>query len=64
MNEKAQVLNFEGDIIKGLYAAGEIVGGVHGASRLGSCSVTECIVFGRIAGREVSAEIRKADLDV
>jgi len=41
---KAQVLDFDGNVIKGLYAAG-----VHGASRLGSCAITECIVFGRIA---------------
>lgn len=53
INEKAQVVDFEGQIIPNLYAAGEVVGGVHGASRLGSCAVTECIVFGRIAGKEV-----------
>lgn len=52
INSKAQVLDFDGNVIKGLYAAGEVAGGVHGASRLGSCSITECIVFGRIAGRE------------
>jgi succinate dehydrogenase/fumarate reductase flavoprotein subunit len=53
INKKAQVLDFDNNIIKGLYAAGEIVGGVHGASRLGSCAVTECIVFGRIAGKNI-----------
>lgn len=53
VNEKAQVLDFNGQTIVGLYAAGEVVGGVHGASRLGSCAVTECIVFGRIAGRNI-----------
>lgn len=36
--------------IAGLYAAGEITGGVHGASRLGSCAIPDCLVFGRIAG--------------
>jgi len=51
INEKAQVLDYNKVVIKGLYAAGEVVGGVHGASRLGSCAVTECIVFGRIAGK-------------
>lgn len=53
INEDAQVLDFNNRIIKNLYAAGEVVGGVHGASRLGSCSITECIVFGRIAGQKI-----------
>ncbi len=53
VNENAQVLDFDEKIINNLFAAGEAVGGVHGASRLGSCSITECIVFGRIAGKNV-----------
>ncbi len=53
INERAQVLDFNGKIISGLFAAGEVVGGVHGASRLGSCAITECIVFGRIAGQNI-----------
>lgn len=53
INKYAQVLDYKGSIIKGLFAAGEIVGGVHGASRLGSCAVTECLVFGRIAGKNI-----------
>jgi len=53
INEKTQVLNTHDEVIDGLYAVGEVVGGVHGASRLGSCAITECIVFGRIAGQEV-----------
>ncbi len=52
---KAQVLNLDGDPIPRLYAAGEMCGGVHGASRLGSCALTECLVFGRIAGKEAAA---------
>lgn len=44
--------------IPGLYAAGEVTGGVHGMDRLGGCSSVDCFVFGRIAGREVAA--RKA----
>ena len=39
--------------IKGLYAAGEIVGGVHGKNRLGGNALTECAVFGRRVGKEV-----------
>ncbi len=43
-----------GKPLGGLFAAGEVAGGVHGACRLGSCSVTECFVFGRIAGRSAA----------
>jgi len=45
ININAQVIDLEGNIIQELYAAGEITGGVHGASRLGSCSITDCMVF-------------------
>ncbi len=51
---KAEVLNVDGDVIPGLYAAGEATGGVHGAVRLGSNATTDCIVNGRIAGMEVA----------
>ncbi|MFA9399165.1 MAG: flavocytochrome c [Clostridiaceae bacterium] len=51
INAKGQVLDYDGKVIKGLYAAGEVTGGVHGASRLGSCAITECLVFGRIAAQ-------------
>ncbi|ERJ12311.1 FAD-binding protein [Haloplasma contractile] len=51
INRDAQVIDEDKKPIKGLYAAGEVVGGVHGANRLGSCAVIECLVFGRIAGR-------------
>merc|ERR1712070_401254 len=39
--------------IPGLYAAGEIMGGVHGKNRLGGNSLLDCVVYGRVAGREV-----------
>ena len=55
INTKAQAIGLDRKPIAGLYAAGEIAGGVHGAVRLGSCAVLDCIVFGRIAGQEVSA---------
>ncbi len=51
INERAAVLDRDENPIPGLFAAGEVTGGVHGASRLGSCSITDCLVFGRIAGR-------------
>lgn len=41
--------------IPGLYAAGEATGGVHGAVRLGSCAVLDCLVNGRIAGKSAAS---------
>jgi len=55
INSRAQVLDFNREPIPGLYAAGEVTGGVHGAGRLGSCALTECIVFGRIAGKQAGS---------
>jgi len=50
INEDAQVLRKDGSIIEGLFAAGEVTGGVHGDNRLGGNGVADIIVFGRIAG--------------
>ncbi len=47
--------------IPGLYAAGETTGGVHGMDRLGGCSSVECMVFGRIAGREIAARRNRSE---
>jgi flavocytochrome c len=55
INARAQVIDLRGRPIPRLFAAGEVSGGVHGASRLGGCALPECIVFGRIAGREAAA---------
>ena len=55
IDTSARVLDLNQKAIPGLYAAGEITGGVHGACRLGSCAVTSCIVFGRIAGQTATA---------
>merc|ERR1712012_1528693 len=38
------------EVIPGLYAAGEVAGGVHGNNRLGGNSLSDCVVFGRVAG--------------
>jgi fumarate reductase (cytochrome) len=54
INERAQALAKGGKPIPGLYAAGEVTGGVHGANRLGGNSTVETVVFGRIAGREAA----------
>ena len=53
INTKAQVLNIDDEPIAGLYAAGEVTGGTHGASRLGSCAILDCLTFGMIAGENI-----------
>lgn len=54
INTKAEVIStVTNKPIPGLYAAGEITGGTHGASRLGSCSIPDCLVFGIVAGENV-----------
>jgi len=55
INARAQVLDLDQRPIPHLYAAGEVCGGIHGASRLGSCALAECLVFGRIAGQQAAA---------
>ncbi len=56
-NSKGQVIDVSSDKpIPGLYAAGESTGGVHGAVRLGSCAVLDCLANGRIAGRNAAQE--------
>ncbi|KAJ5306829.1 hypothetical protein PENANT_c003G00965 [Penicillium antarcticum] len=50
INEHAQVLNGEQKPFEGLYACGELAGGVHGANRLGGSSLLGCVVYGRVAG--------------
>ncbi|WP_289077586.1 flavocytochrome c [uncultured Parasutterella sp.] len=49
INKKAQVLNEAGNVIPGLYAAGEVTGGIHGTNRVGCNAVPDALVFGRIA---------------
>jgi len=54
INTKAQVISSQTKKpIPGLFAAGEITGGTHGASRLGSCSIPDCLVFGMVAGENI-----------
>ena len=50
INSNAEVVNKSGNPVPGLYAAGEVTGGVHGGNRLGGNAVTDIIVFGQIAG--------------
>ena len=50
INSATEVLKEDGTVIPGLFAAGEVTGGVHGANRLGGTAVADFVVFGRIAG--------------
>ncbi len=58
IDTQTHVLNPEGQAISGLYAAGEIAGGVHGGNRIGGNAVADIIVFGRIAGQTAAAELK------
>ena len=52
INTKTQVLQTNGQVISGLFAAGEVTGGLHGNNRIGGNSIAETIVFGRQAGQQ------------
>ncbi len=54
INTDAQVISTDGTPIPGLYACGEVTGGIHGANRLGGNAVADIVVFGRIAGENAS----------
>ncbi len=54
INDKAQVIDVFGEVIPKLYAAGEATGGVHGSNRLGSNAIPDCVVFGRVAGKNAA----------
>ncbi|CCH60880.1 hypothetical protein TBLA_0D03810 [Henningerozyma blattae CBS 6284] len=57
INNKAEVLDKNDKVLsKGLYAAGEVSGGVHGSNRLGGSSLLECVVFGRTAADSISED--------
>ena len=57
IDTKAEVLNPAGHTIPGLFAAGEVTGGVHGKNRLGGNSISETITFGRLAGENAAAQV-------
>lgn len=54
INTQAQVLDTNGHVIPGLFAAGEVTGGVHGANRLGGNAMADIVTFGRIAGKNAA----------
>lgn len=54
INTDAQVLNTEGKVIAGLYAAGEVTGGIHGSNRLGGNAIADCMTYGKLAGENAA----------
>lgn len=50
IDKETHVIDTDGNIIKGLYAAGEVAGGLHGGNRLGGNALADIFTFGRIAG--------------
>jgi len=59
IDTEGNVLNESGEIIPGLYAAGEVTGGVHGDNRLGGNSLLECAVFGSVLGERIRVKDEK-----
>ena len=57
IDTSAHVINTEGNAIPGLYAAGEVTGGVHGGNRLGGNAVADIVIFGRIAAATAISEL-------
>lgn len=56
VNSQNQVINTDGEVIRGLYAAGEVTGGFHGANRLGGNAIAECLTTGRNAANNLLTE--------
>lgn len=59
IDTKAKVLDKNEEVINGLFACGEVTGGIHGANRLGGNAVADTVVFGRIAGESAAKYIIK-----
>ncbi|MHC5375445.1 flavocytochrome c [Enterococcus sp. LJL120] len=57
INTETQVLKEDGDAITGLYAAGEVTGGLHGQNRIGGNAVADIVIFGRQAGIQSAAYV-------
>ena len=54
INTNAEVIDTDGNVIPGLFAAGEVTGGIHGGNRVGGNAVADFVVFGRIAGQSAT----------
>ena len=51
---RGEVVGKKGEVMSGLFAAGEVTGGLHGRNRLAGSSLLDCVVFGRRAGLSVA----------
>ena len=58
INVNTEVLDTEGNVIPGLYAAGEVTGGIHGGNRLGSNAIVDTVVNGKIAGQQAAEKAK------
>lgn len=57
IDDMSRVINEQGQVIPGLFASGEVAGGVHGANRLGGSALLGCVVFGRVAANSASSHL-------
>ena len=67
IDEKSRVLDNKGKAVMGLYAAGEVAGGVHGNNRLGGNSLLDCVVFGCVSALDcadymLGKDVKKVDI--
>ncbi len=58
ISTNAEVINTDGNVIQGLFAAGEVTGGIHGGNRLGGNALADIVTFGRTAGKNAAAFIK------
>ncbi|KAF4046636.1 FAD binding domain [Phytophthora infestans] len=59
ITENTEVIHKNGEVVPGLFAAGEVSGGLHGANRLGGNSLAECVVFGRVSAQQAISSLRQ-----
>lgn len=59
INTNTEVINTKGEVIPGLYAAGEVTGGLHGNNRIGGNTVADIVIFGRQAGNQSATYVQK-----
>jgi len=57
INEDSEAMGPGDQVMQGLYAAGEVAGGIHGSNRLGGSSLLDCVVFGRVSGRSAARHL-------
>jgi fumarate reductase flavoprotein subunit len=58
INTNTEVISTDGKVIPGLFACGEVTGGVHGGNRVGGNAILDCLVFGKTAGEKSAAYIK------